>query len=384
MITLGRKSSGGASSVAIQRSAGLVAPLAITASIPNDTTEPEVGEGYRLFDEDFDTADGGSLSLSVVLPFVSISTTGYSIMSLFVNDVLHTFRVYRITTGASTGNSMEINTIIPTIGASTNIKVNVGVTDGVTLTAFGRFGLANQPRMDVVVNGGRSASAPVKAVPDAFLRFNDVLGNSQYQGDLVSGGSRVTFEGSALLSKPNTEFFYFADDNMHFHGVRDSSYQMRSEIRYASEWLPSNSGLMDIDIELSDSELTEYTFAQVHRKATTSVQPPLRITFDKNRTSGGVEYTDHLFAVVRRNNGAYERTPLIAKPTGVFNLKVEVTANVLTIKIDDVIVHTESVIDWDGYALYFKFGVYLTGSAESIGEINAVVHDVAITVPVVI
>ena len=356
--------------------------LALTDVIPNDNTPPENNEGYQLFSETLESQPNNPVFLNVEIPYVQISTTGYVNLSVFVNGSLLTFRTYRVTTGATTGNALELNTVFTPNTNSTTVVVRVGVgVNTTTLTLNSRFGGMDVPKLNVVYFD-KAASSSASIPEDLLAKFEAILSVSQYQGDWASGATRVTYQGSSLLSRPNTQYFSFDKQTgvMVFSGFRDSSFQFRSELRHLPEWLPTQNGALTIEMQLSDTTLGEVTFAQIHRKDTGSVSPPVRFVLGKSATINGVTYTDYLFAVVRRNNGVYQTFPLVPKPEGVFKFQARLNNYSLTVEIDDVNVLTHDVSEWVGYNLYFKLGVYLTGSTTIAGSIVNTVHSTSASI----
>lgn len=208
--------------------------------------------------------------------------------------------------------------------------------------------------------------------PQPLARFDAALGQCQLQADFDPGESRNTLTAEQLLAHPNLPYFYFNDaGNMVFRGERTAetnTYQFRTELRAFPEFSSANRSRMYGEMKLSSSTLNEYTFMQIHEKPPTgSVPPPLRLAWEASRTIGETTYTDHLFAVFHRGGSTYERIPLAARSDDWMAVEVLVEDGELYISIDGVQAHTETVTAWAGLDLYFKQGIYCTGSATAVG-----------------
>jgi hypothetical protein len=222
-----------------------------------------------------------------------------------------------------------------------------------SLKGFSRFKRIKFPKFRRVVN-------------DLRARWSSFLTVSQYQGDWVSGGIRVTVNPTQLTEYTSAApwFVYEPNGDMVFSGERlASSYNFRSELRHGPEWNPSGNNILDFEVELSDTTLSEYTFAQIHRKETFATQPPARLVWLASRSG----IIDNIYVVLRRDTGSYQYFALGVKPTGKFRVLVQLNNLELTVSINDIIQYTGLQSDWSGYNCYFKIGAYLTGSTASTG-----------------
>jgi len=207
--------------------------------------------------------------------------------------------------------------------------------------------------------------------------FQTFIGKCEFQGDF--GGPRQTLSAAQLLQGMTlppyfTYTTHTATPQLAFFGQRNGTEQFRTELRHADEWPAAiGTNVMHIRLSISDSELNEYTWAQIHRKAAVSVPPPLRLTWDKQRSG----IAQHLWAVVRRDSGSYERYDLGPRVEGFMDVRIELTDLTLTVTIDGTVRHSQTLADWAGYnTCYFKYGLYLTGSASSGGSVDCVVESV--------
>lgn len=226
-----------------------------------------------------------------------------------------------------------------------------------------------------ILNFSRFRKLPYRPIPstpvDPRAKFLPYLSLSQYQGDWVSGGTRVTMSPEVLATyQTATPWFVYEADKMVFSGERtalSTTYNFRSELRHGPEWNPSGNNRMDFEVELGTTNLNEYTFAQIHRKETFATQPPMRLVWLKSRSS----VLNNIYAVLRRETGKYEYFPLGVKPEGVFKVSFILNGLNLRVLINDVEKHNSNPTDWTGYNCYFKIGTYLTGSAAATGTIVA-------------
>ena len=204
----------------------------------------------------------------------------------------------------------------------------------------------------------------------------DFVSLSEYQGDLASGTPRTVVSAANLASGQDAPPHFVNNGSvLQFSGFRDnSSYSFRSELRHANEFPATGTSAMTYRVQISDSDLEEYTWGQIHLKASTSVPPPLRLSWDKSRSG----QSGHLWAVVRRDSGVYERHDLGARPTGFMDVTLSLDNLVLSVSIDGVVKHTQQLSDWAGYdRCYFKCGLYLSGSAAATGTASATIARVS-------
>lgn len=203
-------------------------------------------------------------------------------------------------------------------------------------------------------------------------RFDAALTQCQLQADYDPGESRNTLTAEQLLAYPDLEYFRFnSAGNMVFRGERTeatNTYQFRTELRAFPEFSSANRSRMYGEMKLSASTLNEYTWMQIHEKPPSgSVPPPLRLAWEASRTIGETTYTDHLFAVFHRGASTYERIPLAERSDDWMAIEVLVEDGELYISINGVQAHTETVTAWADLDLYFKQGIYCTGSATAVG-----------------
>lgn len=203
-------------------------------------------------------------------------------------------------------------------------------------------------------------------------RFNAALAQCELQADYDPGESRNTLTAAQLLAYPDLEYFRFnSAGNMVFRGERTAetnTYQFRTELRAFPEFSNQNRSRMYAEMRLSASTLNEYTFMQIHEKPPSgSVPPPLRLAWEKTRTQSSVTYNDYLWAVFHRGGSTYERIPLVARADGFMKVEIRVESGEIDILVDESLVHSETTSAWDGKDLYFKQGIYCTGSASAIG-----------------
>lgn len=243
--------------------------------------------------------------------------------------------------------------------------------------------LWNNPGVRVSPN--IAVTLPKNAAP-SLNRFNTAFALCQHQADITEGGTRITLTPEQLQTHPNSAYLYFNSvGNMVARGERTvdtQTFNYRSELRVFPEFSNQNRSRMYAEMKLSNSDLNEYTFMQIHEKPPGgSVPPPLRLAWEKTRTQSSVTYNDYLWAVFHRGGSTYERIPLIARPEGFTAVELECEAGSVYITIDDVLIHSETVEAWDGKDLYFKQGVYCTGSTSAIGVATNETRALSLTIP---
>ncbi|EKF75036.1 putative alginate lyase AlyVOB [Alcanivorax hongdengensis A-11-3] len=214
---------------------------------------------------------------------------------------------------------------------------------------------------------GSSATGEVdNKTPKDIRRFDGALGQSVLQ--YTVGSNMKTVYSDELLTHPQMKAFYFADQDMVFTVTRDGKEKQRSELRQYPEWSVADRHRLDATVTLTGTALNEYTWMQLHRKASTSVKPPLRLTWAKNQVIDGVSYPDYLVAVFYHPDSGYHKVPLMPRQDGPMTVSLEAYNYQVFISLNGSLVHVENVSDWAGHNCYFKLGVYASGSEAAYGQ----------------
>ena len=212
--------------------------------------------------------------------------------------------------------------------------------------------------------------------------FVPVFSTSVHQYEVTDGViGKDTMYTDELLTFPETDYFYFQDNRyLVYDLIREGKAKKRSELRQYPEWRVANENVMKGTLRLESSVLNEYTWMQLHRKASYTVKPPLRLTWAKAQSIDGKLYEDYLVAVFYHDSGGYKKVPLMPRPQADMTTEVRAYNHQVFITINDNLMHVENVADWGDYRCYFKAGLYLSGSEPAEGQARVGMSSLTFTI----
>lgn len=190
-------------------SAGLTTSLSIsgaTYQIPVGSSTPNASQGYPLFEESIAVEADQLVRLDLAIPFVAISSAGNLVVNLCVDGVVVATLVDRLTSGATSGNGINLGTFFKPVSSGTvTVKVMIGPSSSShTLTLYSQLGAAAQPFLHVLKYGKfEFASTPgttpgeATASPRGLKRLA-IFGDS-VTGNNSSSGSRERLKDNGYL-----------------------------------------------------------------------------------------------------------------------------------------------------------------------------------------
>ncbi|MCK0152141.1 polysaccharide lyase family 7 protein [Alcanivorax sp. S6407] len=206
----------------------------------------------------------------------------------------------------------------------------------------------------------------ISPVSASFL--GDALSYSELQYEVGDEKIWKVTSSNTLHDDPQSHYYYRYSDYQVFDVERSGKDKVRSELRQFPEWSVSGWRQMQAQVRLLETDLDEVTWMQLHRKSSSSVTPPLRLTLERRREHKGGVYKDYLFAVIHHKSSGYKRVPLGPRPDEDFQATIRVNNYQVQIGIDGTLVHVENVADWADYHCYFKVGLYASGGDADYGE----------------
>lgn len=387
-------------------------PIFVTGSGPNSI----VGIGKAAWADDTEVLNGGHSSNHAV---------NYTIAEFGGLNPAKKYNIYVIGTATSAGRTTEfmvnggtaqefdnnngsgpVGSTIDDDAKFLNVSPDVGgiitfqFRNGANSSGTGYFNVARIEEVtpNLTLNEPLVSGTTVTATAHNY----PTLGNSRFDAFLAEcylgiqepGESDQIFYGDWLLNHEDLypHFYFNADGNMVFYHARDGVETARTELRhlhpdvgipgYPNEFRSSESNTMSGIVKLLPTALGEYTFGQIHRKDVATTSPPLRLVVYADRTDvDTTNYLDYVWAIIRREgDDIWETYPLFARPTGFFEYRLSVISNTLTIEFNGTTVYTEDVgavtgNEWTSFNLYFKAGLYLTGSSYQNGNVTVEYKD---------
>jgi len=227
-------------------------------------------------------------------------------------------------------------------------------------------------------------TSDVDVPPYSSDKFSDVLDQSVLQYTVASTPfSNEVFSGTKedekLVQFSNEDYFFLDnEEHMVFSLSRNQDAPpTRIELRQAAgEWSTSDKHIMQATLQLSDTEASEYTWMQLHRKSDQSVRPPLRLVWMNRKALNGRVFVDYLFAVfyqpaaedMQGYNNSYKLVPLQARSDEYIDVELTAEQDWVSISIEGVVLHEENVSQWAAHKSYFKTGIYLSGGQNDAGQ----------------
>jgi len=210
----------------------------------------------------------------------------------------------------------------------------------------------------------RSGSSCV--APYSVSKFQKVLWMSRLEGpNATSVVNSYDFAGKCL------ESFYLATDSFSsYMTFQVSGFGKHSELQQIHTWRTSTQvgerleGWTKVFVP-GDTQLTQFTFAQIHDSDQSTVRPLLQMVWRRQRSG----LSDHIWASLRNSliHNNFDWIDCGPRLEGFWKLKVEVKKSLLQVRVGSLLYVSRNVSYWDSRLNYFQAGVYNQADATAQG-----------------
>ncbi len=196
-------------------------------------------------------------------------------------------------------------------------------------------------------------------VPYTLPQFQPVLDRCKLQ---YSEGAAYYYKKLKTFKAP---YFYARDGVLYFTiNKTKEMHTMRCELRGKEEWRVSdtNAHLWHAKVRcfVPKKGVDAYNFMQLHGTTETFNYPLIRLLWVRERQG----ISDHLWAIVivseaYNENKKYEWVDLGKRTDDYITADVNVTANIMTLKINGKVIKQYDVSNWQNVLNYYKAGAYI-------------------------